>query len=68
MLEPFTAVVTTKNVTEEPPPVTVSFGFPASLLIGLLAGPSPIPPAAAVPAPIIVHQPEDEMAEPKSPE
>ena len=51
LLEPPTGVAT-QNVTEDPPPVTVSFRFliaPASIPVGLAAAPAPIPlPAVAV--------------------
>ena len=46
LLEPPTTVVATQNVTEDPPPVTVSLRFPiasAPVPVGLAAAPAPIP-------------------------
>ena len=54
LLEPPTTVVATQNVTEDPPPVTVSLRFPiapAPVPVGLAAAPAPIPPPAVAPAP-----------------
>ena len=57
LLEPPTTVVATQNVTEDPPPVTVSLRFPiapAPVPIGLAAAPAPIPPPAVAAAPALV--------------
>ena len=54
LLEPPTTVVATQNVTEDPPPVTVSLRFriaPAPVPVGLAAAPAPIPPPAMAAAP-----------------
>ena len=57
LLEPPTTVVTTQNVTEDPPPVTVIIHFPtapAPVPVGLAGAPAPFPPALpAAPAPLV---------------
>ena len=57
LLEPPTTVVATQNVTEDPPPVTVSLRFPiapAPVPVGLAAAPAPIPPPAVAAAPALM--------------
>ena len=57
LLEPPTTVVATQNVTEDPPPVSVSIRFPiapAPVPVGLAAAPAPIPPPAVAAAPTLV--------------
>ena len=57
LLEPPTTVVTTQNVTEDPPPVTVSLRLPiapAPVPVGLAAAPAPIPLPAVAAAPNLV--------------
>ena len=57
LLEPPTTVVATQNVTEDPPPVTVSLHFPiapAPAPVGLAAAPAPIPLPAVAAAPALV--------------
>ena len=57
LLEPPTTVVATQNVTEDPPPVTVSLRFsiaPAPVPVGLAAVPAPIPLPAVAAAPALV--------------
>ena len=57
LLEPPTTVVATQNVTEDPPPVTVSIRFPiapAPVPVGLAAAPAPIPLPAVAGAPALV--------------
>ena len=57
LLEPSTTLVATRNVTEDPPPVTVSLRFPiapAPVPVGLAAAPAPIPPPAVAAAPTLM--------------
>ena len=57
LLELPTTVVATQNVTEDPPPVTVSLCFPitpAPAPVGLAAAPAPIPLPAVAAAPTLV--------------
>ena len=57
LLEPPTTVVATQNVTEDPPPVTVSLRFPiapAPVQVGMAAVPAPIPPPALAAAPALM--------------
>ena len=57
LLEPPITVVATQNVTENPPPVTVSLRFPiapAPVPVGLAPAPAPIPPPAVAAAPALV--------------
>ena len=57
LLEPLNTVVSTQNVTEGPPPVTVSLRFPiapAPVPVGLAAAPAPIPLPAVAAAPALV--------------
>ena len=57
LLESPTTVVATQNVTEDPPPVTVSLRFPiapAPVPVGLAAVPAPIPPPALAAAPALM--------------
>ena len=57
LLETPTTVVATQNVTEDPPPVTVSLRFPiapAPVPVGLAAAPAPIPLPAVAAAPTLV--------------
>ena len=57
LLEPPTTVVATQNVTEDPPPVTVSLRFPiapAPVAVGVAAVPTPIPPPAVATAPALM--------------
>ena len=70
LLEPPTTVVATQNVTEYPPPVTVSLRFPiapAHIPVGLAAAPAPIPPpaVAAVPALMAPDTADVEAPEPQ---
>ena len=57
LLEPPTTVVATQNVTEDPPPLTVSLRFPiapAPVPVGLAAVPAPIPLPAVAATPALV--------------
>ena len=73
-LQPPTRVVTTQNVTEDPPPVTVCFQFriaPALVPVGLATSPAPVPPLAVATALslVVLSAPvENGVAEPLSPE
>ena len=56
-LEPPTTVVATQNVTEDPPPVTVSLRFPIAPVpvpVGLAAVPVPLPAPAVAAAPALM--------------
>ena len=60
LLEPPTTVVATQNVTEDPPPVTVSLRFPiapAPVPVGLAAALAPIP-LPAVAAALVLMAPD----------
>ena len=70
LLEPPNAVVATKNVTEDPPPVTVSLRFPiapALVPVGLAAAPAriPLPSVAAAPALVAPDTADVEAPEPQ---
>ena len=70
LLEPATTVVATYNVTEDPPPVTVSFRFPiapAPVPVGLAAAPAPLhlPAVAAAPALMAPDTAGSEVVEPQ---
>ena len=72
-MEPPTTRVTTRIVTEDPPPLTVSFRFPVALArvpVGLAAAPAPLPPPAVAAAPALVapDTADVEVAEPQVPE
>ena len=57
LLEPPTTVVATQNVTEDPPPVTVSIRFPsvpARVPVGLAAVPASLPAPAVAVAPALM--------------
>ena len=57
LLEPPTTLVATQNVTEDPPPVTVSLRFPiapAPVPVGLAAAPAPVPPPAVAAGPALM--------------
>ena len=57
LLEPPTTMVAAQNVTEDPPPVTVSLRFPiatAPVPVGLAAALAPIPPSAVAAAPALM--------------
>ena len=57
LLEPPTTVVATQNVTDDPPPATVSLRFPipsAPVPVELAAALTPIPPPAVAAAPVLV--------------
>ena len=67
-LEPPTTVVATQNVTEDPPPVTVSLRFPiapAPVPVGLAAAPAPIPPPAVAAAPALMAPDTADVEAPK---
>ena len=70
LLEPPTTVVAIQNVTENPPPVTVSIRFPiasAPVPVGLAAAPAPIhlPAVAAAPALMAPDTADVEAPEPQ---
>ena len=65
-------MVATQNVTENPPPVTVSFRFPtapAPVPVGLAAAPGPLhlPAVAADLALVAPEMADGEVAEPQVP-
>ena len=70
LLEPPTTVVSTRTVTEDPPPVNVSFCFPtppAPVPVGLAFAPAPLhlPAVAAAPALVAPTTADVEVAEPQ---
>ena len=69
LLEPPTTVVAAQNVTEDPPPVTVSLRFPiapAPVPVGLAAAPAPIPLPAVTPTPALVAPDTADVEAPES--
>ena len=71
LLEPPATVVATQNVTESPPPVTVSIRFPITLApvaVGLAAVPAPLPPSALPAAPALLVAPNTADVEAPEPE
>ena len=70
LLEPPTTVVATQNVTEDPPPVTVSLRFPiapAPVPVGLAAAPAPIPLPAVAAAPALMAPDTADVEAPEPP-
>ena len=70
-LEPPTTGVTTQNVTENKPPVTVNFRFPtapAPIPVGLAAVPAPLPPPALPLAPVPLVAPDTADVETPEPQ
>ena len=68
-----TTGISTRNVTEDPPPVTVSIRFPvapAPVPVGLASALVPLrpPDVAAAPAPLVATDTSDVAAEPQTPE
>ena len=71
LLEPPTTGVTTQNVTENKPPVTVNFRFPtapAPITVGLAGVPAPLPPPALPLAPVPLVAPDTADVEAPEPQ